>query len=194
MQAFFSASVEAYAFKCCTCARMPSCGVSKEFPFMPFAVTPMPQKLFCESVTVEPEKVKFPVSRQDCAKAISPRTPSAFPSERYSETISRTDCVTFGFFAFRYVFICSAVATAFPMIFVYPSVPEDALPIAALTALRNPSIVYPIPSCVHRCSGSPWLLAMPRLWPSLWEITTPSANGFRLYFLQSMANSSTAAS
>ena len=145
---------------------MPSCGVSKEFPFIPFEVTPIPQKLFWESVTAEPEKVKFPVSRQDCAKAISPLTPSAIPSERYSGTISRTDCATSGFFAFRYAFICSAVATTFPMIFVYSSVPllpEDEPPIAALTALRNPSIVYPVPSCVHRCSGSPWLLAMPRL-------------------------------
>ena len=78
---------------------MPSCGVSKEFPFTPLEVTPMPQKLFCESVTAEPEKVKFPVSRQDCAKAMSPRTPSAFPSERYSGTMSRTDCATDGFFA-----------------------------------------------------------------------------------------------
>ena len=120
---------------------MPSCGVSKEFPLIPFAVTPMPQKLFCESVTAEPEKVKFPVSRQDCAKAMSPRTPSAFPSERYSGIMSRTDCATPGFFAFRYAFICSAVASASPMIFVYPSVPEDAPPIAALTALRNPSMV-----------------------------------------------------
>ena len=39
----------------------------KEFPFIPVEVTPMPQKLFYESVTAEPEKVKFPVSRQDCA-------------------------------------------------------------------------------------------------------------------------------
>ena len=168
--------------------------MSKEFPFTPFEVTPMPQKLFCESVTAEPEKVKFPVSRQDCAKAMSPLTPSAFPSERYSGTISRTDCTTFGFFALRYAFICSAVAVASPMIFVYPSVPEDAPPIASLTALRNPSMVYPIPSCVHRCSGSPWLLAMPRLWPSLWLMMTPSASGSRPYFLQSMANNSTAAS
>ena len=51
-----------------------------------------------------------------------------------------------------------------------------------------------MPSCVQRCSGSPWLLAMPLAQPSLWEITTPSASGSRLYFSQSMANSSTAVS
>ena len=31
------------------------------------------------------------------------------------------------------------------------------------TALRKVSIVYPIPSCDHKCSGSPWLDAMPLL-------------------------------
>ena len=35
---------------------------------------------------------------------------------------------------------------------------------------------------------------MPRLCPSLWLMMIPSASGLRLYFLQSMANSSTAAS
>src|SRR5699024_1614883 len=81
-QAFTRASAQAYAFRCWICARMPSCGVSKEFPFIPLEVTPIPQKLFWSRVTAEPEKVKFPVSRQDCAKAMSPRTPSACPSER----------------------------------------------------------------------------------------------------------------
>src|SRR5699024_2298879 len=73
--------------------------------------------------------------------------------------------------------------------------PPAALPpMAAFTALRNPSIVYPIPRPFQRCSGSPWLDAIPRLWPSRWLTITPSAVGFRLYCLHSMANSSTAAS
>ena len=80
---------------------MPSCGVSKDSPVLPLCVTPRPQKLFCERVTAEPEKVKFPVSKQDCAKAMSPLTPSASPSERYSGSISNTDCGTDGFFFFR---------------------------------------------------------------------------------------------
>ncbi len=99
---------------------MPSWGVAQEQPFMPFWVTPIPAKLFCPSVTAEPEKVKFPVSRQDWAKAMSPRTPSAAPSERYSGTISTTLCATSGF-AFRmYVCICVAVVWDSPMMFVFP--------------------------------------------------------------------------
>ena len=84
---------------------MPNCGDSKDNPVLPLCVTPRPQKLFCGRVTAEPEKMKFPVSRQDYAKAISPLTPSASPSERYSGIISRTDCGTDGFFFFRYAFI-----------------------------------------------------------------------------------------
>ena len=82
MHSPLSFTVLAYAFRCCICALMPSCGVSKLLPVIPLPVTPMPQKLFCESFTALPEKVKFPVSRQLCAKAMSPRMFSASPSDK----------------------------------------------------------------------------------------------------------------
>ena len=118
MQSCFSFVVLAYALRCCTCARMPSCGVLKLFPVSPFLVTPMPQKLFCESFTALPEKVKLPVSRQLCAKAMSPRIFSASPSDRYSGIMSSTLCATLPFFALMYAAICSAVVSAFPVILV----------------------------------------------------------------------------
>ena len=175
--------------RCCTCARMPSCGVSKDNPVLPLCVTPSPQKLFCFKLTAEPVKVKFPVSRQDCAKAISPLTPSASPSERYSGIISRTDCGTEGFFFLRYAFICSAVATASPIMAVRQSAAEPPS-IAALMSFRNCPIDNP--NFDHKCSTSPWLLAMPCLHPSEWEITTPSAIGSKPNCWQRYANNSTA--
>ena len=118
MQSCFSFVVLAYALRCCICARMPSCGVSKLLPSIPFCVTPIPQKLFCESFTALPENVKLPVSRQLCAKAMSPRIFSASPSDRYRGIISSTLCATLPFFALMYAVICSAVASAFPVILV----------------------------------------------------------------------------
>ena len=128
MQSCFSFVVLAYALRCCICALMPSCGVSKLLPSIPFCVTPIPQKLFCESFTALPENVKLPVSRQLCAKAMSPRIFSASPSDRYRGIISSTLCATLPFFALMYAVICSAVASDFPVILVmlsFCSVPPE---------------------------------------------------------------------
>src|SRR4029079_7478101 len=103
------AVASAYARRCWIWARTPVRASGKVAYDVVPSVAPRPEKLFASGGTRPPNENQ-PVSMIDCMNAMSPRTPSAWPSFRYMVTSSSmgTDARYAGrSYAFHQSTICS---------------------------------------------------------------------------------------